>query len=92
MAQKKVGKLLRGLRKSFAYGILGLWTLFLVYSFSWVLASSVSTTREIFTGELLASGIHLDNYVRVLTTNNLALYFWELQGIWLLLNLNLRIE
>lgn len=68
-------KLLRWLRKSGAYIILGLWTLFLVYSFGWILASSVSTTREIFTGKLLASGIHWGNYVRVLTTNNLALYF-----------------
>ena len=63
------------MNQSVAYILLGLWTLFLVYSFSWILMSSVSTTREIFTGKLLASGIHLKNYVTVLTTNHLAMYF-----------------
>ena len=75
MTRKMIGNLNRSLGKSIAYIILGLWTLFLVYSFGWVLASSVSTTREIFTGKLLASGIHFKNYVSVLTTNHLALYF-----------------
>jgi N-acetylglucosamine transport system permease protein len=75
MARKMIEKLRRFLGKSATYIILGLWTLFLVYSFGWVLASSVSTTREIFTGKLLASGIHLNNYITVLTTNHLALYF-----------------
>jgi N-acetylglucosamine transport system permease protein len=75
MAHKTVGKLKKLLSKSVTYIILGLWTLFLLYSFGWILASSLSTTREIFTGKLLASGIHLNNYVSVLTTNHLALYF-----------------
>ena len=75
MAQKTAERLRKILNKSVAYIILGLWTLFLVYAFGWVLASSFSTTREIFTGKLLASGIHLNNYVSVLTTNHLALYF-----------------
>jgi N-acetylglucosamine transport system permease protein len=75
MMQKTIGKIKRWLSKSTAYIILGFWTLFLVYSFGWILASSFSTTREIFTGKLLSSGIHLDNYVSALTTNHLALYF-----------------
>jgi N-acetylglucosamine transport system permease protein len=75
MARKMAEKLKKWLIKSIAYIILGLWTLFLVYSFGWILASSFSTTREIFTDKLLASGIHLNNYVSVLTTNHLALYF-----------------
>jgi N-acetylglucosamine transport system permease protein len=75
MAQKMVVKLRRYSGKSAAYIIFGIWTLFLVYSFGWVLASSFSTTREIFTGTLLASGIHLNNYINVLTTNHLAMYF-----------------
>ncbi len=69
---KKSGKIFG---KSITYFVLGLWTLFLVYSFGWVLASSFSTTREIFTGRLLASGFHLSNYITVLTTNHLAIYF-----------------
>lgn len=68
-------KLLRWFRQSGAYIILGLWTLFLVFSFGWILAASFSTTREIFTGKLLASSFHWENYVKVLTTGHLALYF-----------------
>jgi N-acetylglucosamine transport system permease protein len=75
MARKMAGKLKKIFSKSVTYIILGLWTLFLLYSFGWILASSFSTTREIFTGKLLASGLHLNNYVNVLTTNHLALYF-----------------
>jgi N-acetylglucosamine transport system permease protein len=75
MARKSIEKLRKRLGKSVAYIILGLWTLFLVYSFGWILMSSVSTTREIFTGKLLESGIHFNNYITVLTTNHLAMYF-----------------
>jgi N-acetylglucosamine transport system permease protein len=75
MARKSTDKLRKGLGKSVAYIILGLWVLFLVYSFGWILMSSVSTTREIFTGKLLASGIHFKNYITILTTNHLAVYF-----------------
>ena len=75
MTRNMAEKLKKWLSKSVTYTILGLWTLFLVYSFGWVLASSFSTTREIFTGKLLTSGIHLNNYISVLTTNHLALYF-----------------
>jgi len=75
MTRNMAEKLKKWLSKFVTYTILGLWTLFLVYSFGWVLASSFSTTREIFTGKLLTSGIHLNNYISVLTTNHLALYF-----------------
>jgi N-acetylglucosamine transport system permease protein len=75
MARKMVEKLRKWSGKSVAYIILGLWTLFLAYAFGWVLASSFSTTREIFTGTLLKNGINWNNYVTVLTTNHLAMYF-----------------
>ncbi len=58
-----------------AYLILGAWTLFVIYAVGWIFVSSLSTTREIFTGNLLDSGLHFDNYVTALTTHRLALYF-----------------
>jgi N-acetylglucosamine transport system permease protein len=75
MPKRTTDKIKRGLSHSISFLILGAWTLFLVYSFGWILASSVSTTREIFTDKLLASGVHFKNYISVLTTNHLGKYF-----------------
>jgi N-acetylglucosamine transport system permease protein len=75
MSTRTADKVKRGLSRSVSYLILAAWTLFLVYSFGWILASSVSTTREIFTGKLLESGVHIQNYIKVLTTNHLGKYF-----------------
>jgi len=58
-----------------AYLILGIWTLFVIYVVGWLFIASLSTTREIFSGHLLASGIHFENYIHALTTNKLGLYF-----------------
>jgi N-acetylglucosamine transport system permease protein len=58
-----------------AYLILGGWTLFVIYAVGWIFVSSLSTTKEIFTGNLLDSGFHLENYVTALTTHRLGLYF-----------------
>jgi N-acetylglucosamine transport system permease protein len=58
-----------------AYLILGGWTLFVAYAVGWIFVSSLSTTREIFTGNLLDSGFHFENYVTALTTHRLGLYF-----------------
>jgi N-acetylglucosamine transport system permease protein len=58
-----------------AYLILGSWTLFVVYAIGWIVISSFSTTREIFTNDLLASGFHLEGYISALMTHKLGLYF-----------------
>jgi N-acetylglucosamine transport system permease protein len=58
-----------------AYLILGGWTLFVFYAIGWIVVSSFSTTREIFTNNLLASGLHFENYVTALTTHKLGIYF-----------------
>ena len=58
-----------------AYLILGIWTLFVFYAIGWIVVSSFSTTREIFTNNLLASGLHFENYVTALTTHKLGIYF-----------------
>ncbi len=63
--------------KPVAYLILGIWTLFVGYAVGWIFISSFSTTKEIFTNNLLASGWHLENYVKALTTHKLGLYFFN---------------
>jgi N-acetylglucosamine transport system permease protein len=63
------------LGRGIAYLILVAWTVFAIYAVGWVFLSSFSTTREIFTNTLLSSGIHIENYVKALTTHSLGLYF-----------------
>ena len=46
-----------------AYVILGIWSLFTIALVAAVVLSSLSTTKEIFTGSLLASGFHFENFV-----------------------------
>lgn len=57
-----------------AYIILGLWTVFAFAVIGWILAASVSTTREIFSNTLLQSGFHWENYVKALIDNNMLRY------------------
>jgi N-acetylglucosamine transport system permease protein len=41
----------------------------------WIILASFSTSREIFTNQLIGSGLQFGNYTKALTTHNLALYF-----------------
>jgi N-acetylglucosamine transport system permease protein len=68
-------KIAQWLPKGFAYLMLIAWTAFAFYAVGWVFVSSVSTTREIFSNKLLASGLHFENYVKALTTHNMGRYF-----------------
>lgn len=52
-----------------------IWVVFFVFAFGWILLASFSTTREIFSGTLLDSGVHLDNYTNVWKDNNVGRYF-----------------
>ncbi len=51
------------------------WLIFWVFALGWIVAASLSTTREIFTNELLGSGIHFSNYVKAWRNNNVSKYF-----------------
>lgn len=68
---KKELKLLPG------YLILLLWLVFTVVMVGWIIAASLSTSREIFKGEVFqfASGLHFENYVTAWTTQNVSTYF-----------------
>lgn len=57
------------------YAFLGLWAAFTFVALGWIVLASFSTSREIFTRDLLGSGLHVENYAKALTTHNLALYF-----------------
>ena len=55
------------------YIIVVLWTAFIFCMIGWIILASLSTTKEIFTGGLLASGLHFENYTKALFTNKAAL-------------------
>lgn len=60
-----------------AYVLSILWSVFTLYVIGWIIAASLSTTREIFTGKLLQSGLHFKNFQTALVRN---------KALWNLLN------
>ena len=52
--------------KLIAYIVFIAWIAFLVGSVGWIFLASLSTTREIFSDSLLASGLHIENYITTL--------------------------
>lgn len=58
-----------------AYIPLVLWLLFCVFTVGWLFFASLSTTREIYSGNLLQSGLHFENYVKAWVNNDIARYF-----------------
>lgn len=69
----------RELKRQFAlapgYIVMAGWLLLTVLLIGWLLLASLSTTREVFTDSLLASGLHFENYGEVLVTHNMGVYF-----------------
>ena len=52
------------------YIIMAAFVAFLAYMLGWVLVASMSTTRNIFSGDLLADGLSLENFRTVLLNSN----------------------
>ena len=52
-----------------------LWCIFSVVAIGWIILASFSTTSEIYSGDLLSSGLHFENYMKVIEKNNLLRYF-----------------
>ena len=52
------------------YIIMAAFVAFLAYMLGWILVASMSTTRNIFSGDLLADGLSLDNFRIVLLNSN----------------------
>lgn len=65
------------LRLAPGYLILMIWVLFTFVLLGWVFAASFSTTKEIFSGNVLKfeSGFHLENYVKAWSNANVSVYF-----------------
>ena len=68
---KKEVKLLPG------YIILIAWVLFTVVLLGWVVAASLSTTADIFSGDILGfkTGIHFENYRKAWVSSNVSVFF-----------------
>lgn len=76
-ANKSVHK--KGLKEQLrllpGYAVLILWLLFTIVLIGWIMLASFSTTQEIFSNSLLSSGLHFENYLRVLSKHKLGVYF-----------------
>ena len=46
-----------------------IWTVFVFVILGWIICASLSSTREIFDDKILGSGLHFENYYRVLVRN-----------------------
>ncbi len=68
---KKEARLLPG------YLIVGVWVLFTAVMLIWILGASLSTSREIYTGEIFkfASGFHWENYATAWNVQNVSVFF-----------------
>ena len=65
-----VGRVMGVLR----YVPLVLWVVFWVVALGWIVMASFSTTKEIFTDNLLGSGWHIENYINSWQRNNFGRY------------------
>lgn len=57
------------------YALLILWLTFTVAMIGWIVLASFSTTKEIFSNEILHSGFHFENYTNVLSKHKMSVYF-----------------
>lgn len=64
-------------RLSPGYIVLSLWVLFTFFLLGWVVAASLSTSKEIFSGDVFkfSSGLHFENYAKAWNTSNVSVFF-----------------
>jgi N-acetylglucosamine transport system permease protein len=67
-------KMSKELRLLPGYVVLLLWVVFSIIMIGWVCLASLSTTRSIFSNNILADGIHFENYKKAFIDNKLGLY------------------
>lgn len=60
-----------------AYALLTAWFVFCLFTVGWLICASLSTTREVFENDLLASGLHFENYIKAWINNNVVRYFFN---------------
>ncbi|MEK3659286.1 carbohydrate ABC transporter permease [Paenibacillus sp. FSL F4-0236] len=66
---------LHSITRIIRYVPLVVWLIFTIIIFGYAFLASLSTTREIFTNKLLASGFHFSNYTRLFEETKIGLYF-----------------
>ena len=68
---KKEARLLPG------YLVVGVWVLFTAVMLSWIIGASLSTSREIFSGQIFKfeSGFHFENYATAWKAQNVSVFF-----------------
>ncbi|MEF9894808.1 MAG: carbohydrate ABC transporter permease [Clostridia bacterium] len=70
------------LRLAPGYLIILLWIAFTVVLIGWVIAASLSTTKDIFMGNALKfpTGLHFENYAKAWTSQNVSQFFMNSLG------------
>ena len=46
-----------------------MWSFFTIFMIGWIVAASLSSTKEVFTGNVLATGLHFENYTKAFFRN-----------------------
>lgn len=70
------------LRLTPGYLILTVWILFTFVLIGWIVAASLSTTKDIFRGDALRfpTGLHFENYAKAWTSQNVSTFFLNSLG------------
>ncbi len=65
------------LRLAPGYLIVGIWVLFTAVMLFWILGASLSTSRDIFTGNIFSfeTGLHFENYALAWNAQNVSVFF-----------------
>ncbi|MFD0958068.1 carbohydrate ABC transporter permease [Paenibacillus chungangensis] len=59
------------------YTTLTLLSFVMVFPYLWMLIISVKPKNEMYSGSILPSSLHFDNYIRVFTETKMLLYLWN---------------
>ena len=72
-----IHNLRKDLRLAPGYLVLIFWVFITIVILGWVFAASLSTTKDIFTGDALRfpSGLHFENYVKAWRAQNVSVFF-----------------
>ena len=65
------------LRLAPGYLVVGIWVLFTAVMLFWILGASLSTSRDIFKGEIFqfSTGLHFENYALAWNAQNVSVFF-----------------
>lgn len=69
MKRNKKDIIIRKLRRAPGYIFASIWVILVFVIIAWIVLASLSTTKEIFKGQLIASGMHWSNYKKALIAN-----------------------